>query len=111
MPHTAYPYIIRKDLQRQVLAQAKDGEQLGEWVQKGRVGLKEEVTEANCKLLGLKDLSEGMEAVDEFCPGGVMVNAAKYDVSSCVTFRPVCGERVGCAWAYGDIFSSWTEMV
>jgi hypothetical protein len=89
----------------------KDGEQLRERVQEGKVGLKENVTELNCKNLGLEDLFEGIEATDEFYLGGVMVDTAEYDMLLCVAFRPVCGTRVGCAWAYGDVFGSWAETV
>jgi hypothetical protein len=34
----------------------EDGERLGERAKEGRVGLKEEVAEADCELLGLEDL-------------------------------------------------------
>ena len=52
-----YPvYHKGKDLQRRVSARMEDRERLGEWVKEGRVGLKEEVAEANCEFLGLEDL-------------------------------------------------------
>jgi len=89
----------------------EDGEQLREWAQEGGIGLEEEVAEADCELLRLEDLFERMEALNEFCLGCVMVNAAKYDVLPCVASRPVCGMRVGYTRAYGDVFSSWAETV
>ena len=81
----------KKDLQRQVLAWAEDGEQLGERVQEGGIGLEEEVAEANRELLGLKDLFKRTEALNEFYSGGVMVDAAKYDMLPYMASGPVCG--------------------
>jgi len=108
-----YPCIIRrKDLQRRVLAWTEDGERLRERAQESRVGLKEEVAKANRKLLRLQDLFEGGKAADEFYPGGIMIGAAEYDVLPRVASKPMCRMmRVGCARAYGDIFSSLAEAV
>ena len=82
-------------------------------MKEGRVGLKEEVAEANCKLLGLENLFKGREATDEFYPGGVMVGTAKDDMMShmMVKSRPMSGMRVSGAWACSDVFSSRMEMV
>jgi len=93
------------------LAQAEDGEQLRERAQEGRVGLKEEVAEANRKLLRLKDLFERIEATNEFSLGSVMISATKYDMLPHMMSRPMCRARIGCARAYGDIFSSQTKTV
>jgi hypothetical protein len=52
-----YPvYYKGRDLQRRVSARTEDGEQLRERTKEGRVGLKEEVAEADCEFLGLEDL-------------------------------------------------------
>jgi hypothetical protein len=45
-----------KDLQRWVSARTEDGERLGKRAEERGIGLKEEVTEADCEFLGLKDL-------------------------------------------------------
>jgi hypothetical protein len=89
----------------------EDGERLGEWAQEGGIGLKEEVAEVNRELLGLEDLFERVEALNEFYSGGVVVDTAKYDVLLCMASGPVCGTWVGYMQAYGDIFSSRAEMV
>jgi hypothetical protein len=52
-----YPaYHKGKDLQRRVLARTEDGKRPGERAKEGGFGLKEEVAEADCELLGLEDL-------------------------------------------------------
>ena len=53
-----------------------------------------------------------MEAVDKSHPGGIMIGTVKDDMLPHVAFRPsVCGMRVGCAQACGDVFGSWAEVV
>jgi len=67
----------------------------------------------NHKLLGLKDLFKGGEAIDEFYPGSVVIGAAEDDVVSCMTTksRPMSGVRVIGVWACGDVFSTRTKVV
>ena len=56
-------------------------------MQEGGVGLKEESAEVDRKLLRLKNLFKGREAMDEPYSGGSIISTVKDDMVLCVSVK------------------------
>jgi hypothetical protein len=58
-------------------------------------------------------LFKGGEVTDKLYLSGSVVGATEDDIllHIMMKLRPVCGMRVGCAWAYSDVVCPQTETV